>query len=97
MTVQRTTAQRTTAQHAQLAAEIQQTHNAMKSVDRSADPFAVRAPVPAANEGYLVSSLDLQAGLRVRELMVSACPPDVIRELARMRKAWGTPAKPAAA
>ncbi len=52
------------------------------------DPFASRQPLPAANEGYLGSSLDLQAGLRVRELMVSACPPDVVRELARMRRAW---------
>lgn len=69
----------------------------MKSYSRSADPFAYRAPAPASNEGYLGSSLDLQAGLRVRELMVSACPPDVIRELVRMRKTWGTPDSPAAA
>ena len=69
----------------------------MKSINRSADPFAYRAPAPAAIEGYLSSSLDLQAGLRVRELMVSACPPDVIRELVRMRKAWGTSNNPAAA
>lgn len=74
------------------ATETQNIQSAMKSIDRTTDPFAVRAPAPAANEGYLGSSLDLQAGLRVRELMVSACPPDVIRELARMRKAWGTAA-----
>ena len=77
------------------ATETENTENAMKSIDRSTDPFVVRAAVSAANEGYLGSSLDLQAGLRVRELMVSACPPDVIRELARMRRAWGTAARPA--
>jgi hypothetical protein len=69
----------------------------MRATDLSTDPFAVRAPAPAANEGYLGSSLDLQAGLRVRELLVSACPPEVIHELARMRRSWGTPPVPAAA
>ncbi len=64
----------------------------MKPNNLTIDPFAVRRPAPAANESYLGSSLDLQAGLRVRELMVSACPPEVIHELARMRRAWGTPA-----
>lgn len=60
----------------------------MKSTDVNTDPFALRVPAPAANEGYLGSSLDLQAGLRVRELLVSACPPEVIHELARMRRSW---------
>ena len=69
--------------------------DAMRSTHLTADPFAVRRPAPAANESYLGSSLDLQAGLRVRELMVSACPPEVIHELARMRRAWGTPVAPA--
>lgn len=86
-----------TAGQAQLAAQTQDIHDTMKSINRSFDSFAYRAPAPAAIEGYLSSSLDLQAGLRVRELMVSACPPDVIRELVRMRKAWGTPNSPAAA
>ncbi len=69
----------------------------MRSTNLTTDPFAVRRPAPAANESYLGSSLDLQAGLRVRELMVSACSPEVIHELARMRRAWGPPATPAAA
>ena len=86
-----------TAGQAQLAAQTQDILNTMKSINRSFDSFAYRAPAPAAIEGYLGSSLDLQAGLRVRELMISACPPDVIRELARMRKAWATPATSAAA
>jgi hypothetical protein len=62
----------------------------MRSTAVTANPFEVRQPVLAANEGYLGSSLDLQAGLWVRELLVSACPPEVVRELARMRRAWGT-------
>jgi hypothetical protein len=53
------------------------------------DPFEVRKKSPASNESYLGSSLDLRAGLRVRELLVSACPPEVVHELARMRRAWG--------
>jgi hypothetical protein len=69
----------------------------MKSTDLNTDPFAKRVPAPAANEGYLGSSLDLQAGLRVRELMVSACPPEVIHELARMRRSWPKTAEPFAA
>jgi hypothetical protein len=85
-----------TAYPAQPNAEIYSIADTMKSFDRSADPFSTRAPRPVASESYLGSSLDLQAGLRVRELMVSACPPDVIRELVRMRKAWGSPAGPAA-
>lgn len=56
------------------------------------DPYLPRPAAPVANEGYLGSSLDLRAGLRVRELMVSACPPEVIHELARMRRSWPTPA-----
>ena len=40
------------------------------------------------SEGYLTSSLDLQAGLRVREILISALPHEVIHELARMRRAW---------
>lgn len=71
----------------------------MKYSDYSTDPFAVRARVPA-NEGYLGSSLDLQAGLWVQELLVSACPPEVIHELARMRRSWPAtvaPTTPAAA
>jgi hypothetical protein len=63
----------------------------MRSNALMTDPFEVRQPVAAANEGYLGSSLDLQAGLRVRELLVSACPPEVIRELARMRRTWTVP------
>ena len=81
-------------------AELDPTKNkrdTMRSTTVTTDPFAVRRPAPAANESYLGSSLDLQAGLRVQELLASACPPEVIRELARMRRAWGTPAAPAAA
>ena len=60
----------------------------MKSTSQPFDAYAPRPTAPAPCEGYLGSSLDLQAGLRVRELMVSACPPEVISELARMRRAW---------
>ncbi len=63
----------------------------MKTTSSPIDPYAPRLPAPVANEGYLGSSLDLQAGLRVRELLVSACPPEVIHELARMRRAWAKP------
>lgn len=71
----------------------------MKPTALQADPYAVHTPpVPvAANAGYLGSSLDLQAGLRVRELAVSACPPEVVHELARMRRSWGDPVKNRAA
>lgn len=62
----------------------------MKTSALTSNPFEVRRPVVAPNEGYLGSSLDLQAGLRVRELLVSACPPEVVRELARMRRSWGS-------
>ncbi len=62
----------------------------MRSSALTSDPFPLRQPSAAPNEGYLGSSLDLQAGLRVRELLVSACPPEVVSELARMRRAWGT-------
>jgi hypothetical protein len=63
----------------------------MKSTGQLTDPYALRPAAPVSSEGYLGSSLDLQAGLRVRELMISACPPEVIHELARMRRAWTTP------
>ena len=71
----------------------------MKPTALQADPYAVHRPSvsTAANEGYLGSSLDLQAGLRVRELAVSACPPEVVHELARMRRSWGEASKNLAA
>ena len=71
----------------------------MKSIDLPVNPFAVQKPpvLTAANEGYLGSSLDLQAGLRMRELAVSACPPEVVHEVARMRRSWGDAPKNRAA
>ena len=62
----------------------------MRSPAVTTNPFEGRRPAQAATEGYLGSSLDLRAGLRVRVLLVSACPPDVVCELARMRRAWST-------
>ena len=45
--------------------------------------------------GYRLSSDDLQAGLDVSTLPVSAVPVDLLQELARLRRCWETaPTKP---
>ncbi len=39
-------------------------------------------------ESYMVSSLELMAGLHVREVPVSKLPPEVVQELLRLRRTW---------
>jgi len=42
-------------------------------------------------EGYLLSSLDLRAGLEMRRVAVAQLPADVLRELLRLRSVWRRP------
>ena len=52
---------------------------------------ARRAP-HGTTDGYMLSSLDLRAGLSVREVLATSLPDEVVRELARLRRTWVSPA-----
>jgi hypothetical protein len=62
---------------------------------------AITAPAAAAlsaeaapgfdREGYLLSSLDLRAGLEMRRVAVAQLPAEVLRELLRLRSIWRRP------
>jgi hypothetical protein len=52
----------------------------------------VRATPRSTTDGYMVSSLDLRAGLSVREVLATSLPDEVVRELARLRRTWASPA-----
>ena len=41
---------------------------------------------------YRASSDELSRGLEVRALSISELPADLVRELLRLRRAWGIPA-----
>ncbi len=43
--------------------------------------------------GYMISSMELWAGLDVRPLALSALPDDTLRELLRLRGSWQAPAR----
>jgi hypothetical protein len=60
----------------------------MRNTAHQNDPSIELPVLPAASEGYMVSSLDLKAGLRVREVFATSLPDEVVRELARMRRTW---------
>ena len=55
-------------------------------------PVVGSADRAAAALGYRVSSDELQAGLDVRALSFTSLPVELLRELMRMRKAWGSEA-----
>jgi hypothetical protein len=50
------------------------------------------SPLAAGTQGsYRVSSDELSEGLEVRALNITELPIDVVRELLRLRRAFGTP------
>lgn len=53
-------------------------------------PAAPRSPTRGMGaQGYRLSSDELQAGLDVRAISLTALPVELVSELLRMRKAWG--------
>ncbi|GMV45690.1 MAG: hypothetical protein AMXMBFR66_10880 [Pseudomonadota bacterium] len=58
--------------------------------DTSFDTRPRRIPV-AYLEGCLDSSLDLRSGLEMRVLEAAALPPELWRELQRLRASWARP------
>lgn len=71
------------------SASLQRT--AQRTAHRKSDIVDVRHLAVDAAEGYLVSSLDLRAGLWVQELVFGTLPVDVLLELARSRRTWPSP------
>ncbi len=47
--------------------------------------------VEPANTGYMISTLELGAGLDVQALTLSALPDETLRELLRLRGSWLAP------
>ena len=43
-------------------------------------------------EGYMMSSMDLRAGLETTALAIGTLPVEVLRELLRLRESWSSPA-----
>ncbi len=62
-----------------------------RTAQRKTDTADPRQLSVDAGEGYLVSSLDLRAGLRVQELVFGSLPVEVLLELARSRRTWPSP------
>ena len=42
-------------------------------------------------EGYMMSSMDLHAGLETTSLAIGTLPVEVLRELLRLRESWSSP------
>ena len=42
-------------------------------------------------EGYMMSSMDLHAGLETTALAIGTLPVEVLRELLRQRESWSSP------
>lgn len=64
----------------------------LKLQDMEDASFRPTRATPGATDGYMVSSLDLRAGLTVREVPATSLPDEVVRELARLRRTWASPA-----
>lgn len=54
-------------------------------------PALRAAPRAEGAPGYLVSSVELRAGLEVTALAISSLPAEVLRELQRLRQSWDMP------
>ena len=57
-------------------------------MSQSHTPAVKSTPRP---EGYMMSSMDLHAGLETTALAIGTLPVEVLRELLRLRESWSSP------